>query len=69
MLIIADHSAKPGQGTTVGRSLHRIEAATVKSEVEAAGFKYVSEAVSGVTPKTRTISRRNRRPSRPTSSC
>jgi predicted methyltransferase len=43
LLIIADHSAKPGQGTTVGRSLHRIEESVVKSEVAAAGFKFVSE--------------------------
>jgi predicted methyltransferase len=38
-LIIADHSAKPGDGATVGKTLHRIEEATVRQEVEAAGFK------------------------------
>jgi predicted methyltransferase len=43
-LVIADHSAKKGAGATVGRSLHRIEESTVRSEVEAAGFKLVAEA-------------------------
>ena len=30
-------------GTSVGKTLHRIEEATLKSEVEAAGFKLVGE--------------------------
>lgn len=38
-LVIADHSALPGQGTSVGKTLHRIEEATLRQEVEAAGFK------------------------------
>src|ERR1041385_1600110 len=38
-LVIADHSAKAGAGTSVGKTLHRIEESTLKSEVEAAGFK------------------------------
>ncbi|AMN44820.1 class I SAM-dependent methyltransferase [Rhodoplanes sp. Z2-YC6860] len=42
-LVIADHSAKPGTGTSVGKTLHRIDEATLKSEVEAAGFKLVGE--------------------------
>jgi predicted methyltransferase len=42
-LVIADHSALPGQGTTVGKTLHRIEEATLRQEVEAAGFKFVDE--------------------------
>src|SRR3954471_112196 len=42
-LVITDHSAKPGTGTSVGKTLHRIEEATLKSEVEAAGFKLVGE--------------------------
>jgi len=42
-LIIADHSAKPGEGTTVANTLHRIEEATLKQEIEAAGFKLVAE--------------------------
>jgi predicted methyltransferase len=42
-LVIADHSAAAGAGATVGRSLHRIEESTLRSEVEAAGFKLVAE--------------------------
>jgi predicted methyltransferase len=44
VLIIADHSAKPGAGTTVGKTLHRIEESALRSEVEAAGFKLVASA-------------------------
>jgi len=43
VLVIADHSAQAGAGTSVGKTLHRIEEATLKSEVEAAGFKLVEE--------------------------
>jgi predicted methyltransferase len=42
-LIVADHSAKAGAGTSVGKTLHRIEESALKSEVEAAGFKLVAE--------------------------
>ena len=38
LLIIADHSALPGQGISVGKTLHRIEEAALRQEVEAAGF-------------------------------
>src|SRR5581483_1900764 len=41
VLVIADHSAKPGDGTSVGKSLHRIEEGTLIREVEAAGFRLV----------------------------
>jgi predicted methyltransferase len=44
VLVIADHSAKPGSGTSVGRTLHRIEESTLKDEVLAAGFKLAAEA-------------------------
>jgi predicted methyltransferase len=40
--VIADHSAKPGAGTSVAKTLHRIEESTLRSEVEAAGFKLVA---------------------------
>jgi predicted methyltransferase len=43
-LIIADHSAKQGDGTSVAKTLHRIEESTLKQEIEAAGFKLVAEA-------------------------
>jgi predicted methyltransferase len=42
-LVIADHSALPGQGISVGHTLHRIEESTLRKEVEAAGFKVVAE--------------------------
>ena len=41
-LVIADHSAKPGTGTSVGKTLHRIAEKTVRAEVEAAGFVFVA---------------------------
>ncbi len=43
MLVIADHSARPGDGASVGKTLHRIEEGLLKSEVEAAGFRLVAE--------------------------
>jgi predicted methyltransferase len=43
-LVIADHSARPGDGITVGKTLHRIEESALRQEVEAAGFKLVAEA-------------------------
>ena len=43
ILVIADHSAKPGEGTSVAKTIHRIEESLLRREVEAAGFKLVSE--------------------------
>ena len=40
--VIADHSAKPEDGATVGKTLHRIGEAALRAEVEAAGFKLVA---------------------------
>lgn len=42
-LVVADHAARPGAGTTVGKTLHRIEEAALRQEIEAAGFKLVAE--------------------------
>jgi predicted methyltransferase len=42
-LIVADHSALPGQGVSVGKTLHRIEESTLRQEVETAGFRLVGE--------------------------
>jgi predicted methyltransferase len=42
-LVIADHSAKPGDGTSVAKTLHRIEETTLRQEIEAAGFKLAAE--------------------------
>jgi len=36
--VIVDHAAAAGAGTNVAQSLHRIEPASVRAEVEAAGF-------------------------------
>jgi predicted methyltransferase len=44
LLVIADHSAKPGDGTKVAKTLHRIEESTLRQEIEAAGFKLAGEA-------------------------
>lgn len=41
--VVIDHSAKPGEGTSVGNTTHRIEEAALRKEVEAAGFRLVSE--------------------------
>jgi predicted methyltransferase len=41
-LVIADHSAKPGEGTSVGKTTHRIEESALIAEVTAAGFKQVA---------------------------
>jgi predicted methyltransferase len=43
LLVIADHSAQAGAGTSVGKTLHRIEESTLRQEVEAAGFRFVGE--------------------------
>jgi len=43
-LVIADHSARAGEGTSVAKTLHRIEESTLRQEIEAAGFKLVAEA-------------------------
>jgi predicted methyltransferase len=42
--IVLDHAAAAGSGTRDTETLHRIDEATVKSEVEAAGFKLVGES-------------------------
>lgn len=41
--VLADHSGRPGTGISESKSLHRIEEALLRREVEAAGFKFVSE--------------------------
>jgi predicted methyltransferase len=43
LLLIADHHAKAGEGTSVGKTLHRIEESTLRKEIEAAGFRFVAE--------------------------
>jgi predicted methyltransferase len=42
-LVIADHSARDGDGTSVAKTFHRIEESVLRQEIEAAGFKLVAE--------------------------
>jgi predicted methyltransferase len=42
--IVLDHSAADGSGLAATNTLHRIDAAQVKKEVEAAGFKFEGES-------------------------
>jgi predicted methyltransferase len=42
-LVVADHAARTEDGATVGKKYHRIAEATLRAEVEAAGFKLVDE--------------------------
>jgi predicted methyltransferase len=42
--VVLDHAAAPGAPADVTETLHRIESSTVRREVEAAGFKFVSES-------------------------
>jgi predicted methyltransferase len=42
-LIVIDHSAKKGEGTSVAKSLHRIEKEVVLSELRQAGFQLEQE--------------------------
>jgi predicted methyltransferase len=41
ILVIADHSARPEDADKVGKLYHRIAEATVRAELEAAGFRFV----------------------------
>jgi predicted methyltransferase len=43
-LVIADHSARPGDGINVAKTQHRIEESVLRQEIEAAGFKLAAEA-------------------------
>ena len=41
--VIADHSGRPGTGISESGTLHRVEEAFLRKEVEAAGFKLIAE--------------------------
>lgn len=43
-LVIADHAARPEDGATVSKTYHRVAEQTVRAEIEAAGFTFVSSA-------------------------
>jgi predicted methyltransferase len=44
VFIVLDHAAEPGSGLRDTETLHRIDEAAVKKEVEAAGFKFAGES-------------------------
>jgi len=44
IFLVLDHAAEPGSGLRDTETLHRIDEAAVKQEVEAAGFKLVDES-------------------------
>ncbi len=44
VLVIADHSAQAGAGSSAAKSLHRIEESVLRREIEAAGFRLEAEA-------------------------
>jgi predicted methyltransferase len=56
--VVLDHSAAPGAAPDVTEALHRIEASTVRREIEAAGFKFESESstlANPADPRTATV--------------
>lgn len=42
--VVIDHAGRPGTGVSEAQSLHRIEEATVREELTAAGFELAAEA-------------------------
>ncbi len=49
--VIADHAGRPGTGISESGTLHRIEEAFLRQEVEAAGFKLAKEGMFLRNPK------------------
>ena len=43
LLVIADHSARQGDGVSVAKTFHRIDEGTLQQEIEAAGFKLAAK--------------------------
>lgn len=43
LYIVADHSGRPGTGISESKTLHRVEEAFVRKEIEAASFRFVAE--------------------------
>jgi len=68
-LVVGDYSAKPGAGTSVAETLHRSDEALVKSEIEAAGFKLIDQAISCAFPRMPVMSTRIAGQNRSISSC
>jgi len=69
-LVIADHSARAGDGVSVGKTFHRIEESALRREVEALDSSRLLKAISGATPRIHVTFRSNRRAAeRWTNSC
>lgn len=51
LFVIVDHRAKPGAGLAATDTLHRIDIATVKAQVTAAGFRFDGESPLLANPK------------------
>jgi predicted methyltransferase len=45
LFVVADHAGRPGTGISESGTLHRIEEAFLRSEVEAAGFRLADEGM------------------------
>ncbi|HEX5477128.1 MAG TPA: hypothetical protein VFX09_04665 [Burkholderiales bacterium] len=43
LYVVADHSGRPGTGISESGTLHRVEEALVRAEIEAAGFRLAEE--------------------------
>ncbi|QTC86544.1 class I SAM-dependent methyltransferase [Brevundimonas pondensis] len=50
LFVVIDHQAAPGAGNTVVETLHRIEGAQLRREVEAAGFVFDGETPAVANP-------------------
>ena len=50
LFVVIDHQAAPGAGNTVVETLHRIEGALLRKEVEAAGFVFDGETAAVANP-------------------
>lgn len=50
LFVVIDHQAAPGSGNTVVGTLHRIEGAQLRKEVEAAGFVFDGETSAVANP-------------------
>lgn len=50
LYVVIDHQAAPGVGNTVVETLHRIEGAQLRREVEAAGFVFEDESTAVANP-------------------
>jgi predicted methyltransferase len=69
LLIIADHSARPGDGIAVAKTLHRIEESVLRGESRPPVSSSSTRAISCAIPKTRAMPWYSARRYRWTSSC